>query len=84
MNTISSTFAKKLGFWIQRTEVGAQKIDSSSLKIFEIVIAFFSIDNRASKPQFFKEILLIANINIDIALEILILILSNAKINFFK
>lgn len=49
VNTINLTIIKKLGFWVQKTEVDAQKIDSSSLDIFEIVIASFSIDNKAGK-----------------------------------
>lgn len=83
-NAIRLIFAKKLGLWIQKTEVDTQKIGGSSLEIFEIVIVSFSMDNKASKPWFFEEIFLIANIIIDIVLDISFLMLSNAEINFLK
>ena len=41
VNTINPAFARKLGLYIQKTNVGAQKIDSSTLKIFGMVIADF-------------------------------------------
>lgn len=41
VNAISPAYAKKLGFWIQKTNVGAQKIDGSGLDIFGMLIASF-------------------------------------------
>lgn len=67
LNIISLTFAKKLGLWVWRTKVGIKKIDSSSLKIFEIVISSLLIDNKAGGLWFFKKNFLIANISINIA-----------------
>ena len=38
---MNSIFARKLGLRIQKTNVGAQKIDGFTLEIFKIVIADF-------------------------------------------
>lgn len=48
--------------------------------ILRIIIASFSINDKARRLWFFEEILLIANISIDKPLRISFLILSNAKI----
>lgn len=45
VNAIYLTFAKELGFSIQLTDVGAQKIDGNTLDTYEmIVVAFLVID----------------------------------------
>lgn len=41
INTITLTYIIKLGFKIQQTNVGAQKIHDSIFKIFKIVMANF-------------------------------------------
>ena len=41
VNTMAPAYAKKLGFRVQKTNVGAQKINRSILKIFGMVIAGF-------------------------------------------
>ena len=41
VNAINLTFARKLGLHIRKTNVGAQKIDGSTLKTFRIVIVDF-------------------------------------------
>lgn len=41
VNTMNPAYAKKLDLWIQKTNVGAQKIDGSSLNTFKMVIASF-------------------------------------------
>ena len=40
-NAMSPAYAKKLGLKTWKTNVGAQKIDGSTLEIFEMVIADF-------------------------------------------
>lgn len=84
INVISPTFAKNLGLWVWRIEIGAQKNDGSSPKTFEIVRASFSIDNKSIRSSFFEETFLIANININIVLIMFFLILSNLQINFLE
>ena len=41
INAMNPTFAQKLGLHIRKTNVGAQKIDDSTLEIFEMVIINF-------------------------------------------
>lgn len=61
-------YAKKLGFWIQKTNVDAQKIDASSLDTFEIVITSFQLHKTLQKARFFKENFLIAKTKMDVVL----------------
>lgn len=49
-----------------------------------MVIAFLLINNKDKKSCFFKKTFLLADINIDVASEILFLILNNIQINFNK
>ena len=40
---MSQVFTSKLGFKIQKTNVGAQKIDGTTLKTYKIVVSTFSM-----------------------------------------
>lgn len=82
MNIRKLSFAKKLDLCIQKTKFSIKKIDNSRLEIFEMVIIFFLIDNKAKISLFFNKIFLFIDISIDIALEIIFFILRNAKIYF--
>ena len=53
INVMNSIFARKLGFNIQKTNVGAQKIDGSTLETFRKVIADFQVEDKGNKPRFF-------------------------------
>lgn len=46
INAITLAYTKRLGFWTQKINVGAQKLNSSSLTTYEIVIAKFQIKNK--------------------------------------
>lgn len=81
---MSLIFTKKLGLRVWKMEVADEKIDGSIIKTFEIVIAFFVINNKAKKSQFFEETFFLADISIDIILEMFFLTLSNVEINFLK
>ena len=54
VKTISPGYAKKLGLKVWKTNIGAQKIDGSTLETFEMVIADFQVENKANKPGFFS------------------------------
>ena len=41
VNAMTPAYAKQLGLQVQRTDIGAQKIDGSLLKTFGMVIAGF-------------------------------------------
>lgn len=59
-----------------------QKIDSFKLNSISIVIALFLIKDKDKKFHIFDKIFLLANLNIDIILEMFFLILNNIKVNF--
>ena len=78
------TFLKKLSFVVQITNVGAQKIDGTTLKIYRIVVAAFSVTDQADRVRFFQKTFLMANTSSDMILKMPFFILSNANINFLK
>ena len=43
VNIIAPTYAKKLGLRVRKTDVGAQKIDGSTLKTYNMVITSFQV-----------------------------------------
>ena len=53
VNAMNSAFAQKLGLHIRKTNVRAQKIDSSIYKTFGMVIADFQVKDKGSRPRFF-------------------------------
>ena len=77
-------FAKKLGFVVQITNVGAQKINNIILETYGMVLAVFSVTDQVDKVKFFKETFLVANVSPDVILEILFLTLSSTDINIPK
>ena len=73
-------YASKLGLKIRPTDGGAQKIDDSTLKTFEMILASFQVEDKLRRARFFQEMFLLANLSIEMVLEIPFLILSNADI----
>lgn len=67
---------------IQRTNVCVLKIDGSKLDTLVIDIAFFLMEDKDKRSQFFIKIFLLANFGINIDLVIFFLTLSNIKVNF--
>lgn len=49
VNVINFVYAKKPAFCIRQTNVRAQKIDKSYLKIFQMIIASFFFQNKLKK-----------------------------------
>ena len=82
VNAIHLTFAKELGFSIKPIDVGAQKIDGTMLNNFEIVVAAYSVADKANWVRFFEKTFLRANISPEAVFGILFLILSGADIDF--
>lgn len=64
--------------------IGAQKIDSSSLKTFGIVIDGFQVFNKLNREWFFQKTFLLAKTRIKVALIMFFLIFSNINIQFTK
>ena len=82
VNAVHLSFVKQLGLSIRPTNVGAQKIDGITLDIHGMVVAAFSVMDKANRVRFFKETFLVANVSPEVVLGILFLILSNADIDF--
>lgn len=79
---MSPNFVRKLYFNIRKTSIKAEKIDSSLIDTFRIVIAKFEIKNKISRLRCFQEIFLVADIKVEVILEIFFLKLNNANMSF--
>ena len=82
INVMNPVFARKIGFYIQKTNVGAQKIDGSTLETFGMVIADFQIEDKVGRPRFFQETFLVANIKLEMVLGMPFLKISNTDVSF--
>lgn len=69
VNTIQPSFTRKLGSYIRKTIVGAQKIDSSRLGTFGIIITSFLIEDKDRRFCFFVEMFLLVDIYMNVAFE---------------
>ena len=84
VNTMTPAYTSKLSLKVHPTNIGAQKIDSSTLKIFRIVLASFQVENKPGKTQFVQKIFLIVNISAEIVLSIFFLIFNNTDVQFIE
>ena len=82
VNAIHPTFAKQLGLPIRPTDVGAQKIDGTTLDTYGMVVAAFSVEDKDNRVRFFEETFLVANVSPEIVLGIPFFTLSGADIDF--
>ena len=76
--------AKKLDLKIKKTNVGAQKIDGSTLEIYGIVITNFQIEDKTSRPRFFKKTFLVTNTKFEMIVKMFFLKISNINLPFGK
>ena len=53
VNAMSPAYTEKLGLKTWKTNVGAQKIDSSALETFGMVIADLQVEDKSGRPRFF-------------------------------
>ena len=79
---MSFAYAKRLGLKTRKTNVGAQKIDGSTLEIFGMMIADFQVEDKGGRPRFFQETFLVADIKFKIILGMPFLKFSNADVSF--
>ena len=82
VNAMTSLYASKLGLKVCPTNIGAQKVDGSTLKIFGMVLASFQAEDKLRKTHFFQETFLVANTSVKMILGILFLAFSNADVSF--
>ena len=82
VNAVHPVFAKELGLPNRPTDMGAQKIDGTILETHGMVVAAFSVEDKANQVRFFEETFLVANVSPEVVLGMLFLILSGADIDF--
>ena len=82
INAIHPAYATKLGLRARKINVGAQKIDRSHLDTFGMVIADCSVKDKLGRVWFFQKTFLLANIDLEVVLEMLFLTLNKADIRF--
>ena len=80
INSMTPVYAKKLGLRTRKTDVGAQKINSSLLKTYGMIIAAFQMKNKLGRARFFQETFLLADISMKVVLKMLFLTFSNTNI----
>ena len=81
---MNPNFAQRLSLKVWKTNVGAQKIDSSALETFEMVIADFQVEDKTNKPRFFQKMFLVADTKFEVILRMSFLKISNANVLFGK
>lgn len=59
---MNQAFTSQLGFKIQKTNVGAQKTDGTTLETYKMVVSTFSLLDKNSRERFFEENFLLADI----------------------
>ena len=79
---ITPAYAAHLRLKVRVTDVGAQKLDRSSLATYNMVISAFQIVDKLGRSQFFQNTFLLANISMEVVLGMLFLILNNVDIQF--
>ena len=79
---MTPAYVSKLGLRAHHTNIGAQKINSSTFKTFTMVLASFQMEDKLRKARFFQETFLLADISREVVLSMLFLILNNTDIQF--
>ena len=81
VNAVYPAFAKELGLPIRPTDIGAQKINGTTLKTYGMVVKTFSVENKANQIRFFEEIFLVTNVSPETVLGMSFLTLSGADVD---
>ncbi len=81
-NAMAPAYAAKLGLKVWPTDVGAQKIDGSTLETFGMVLVNFQVEDKLGRAWFFQETFLVANVSVEVVLGMLFFTLSNADVVF--
>ena len=84
VSAMHPAFAERLGLVVQTTNIGAQKIDGTTLETYGMVVAAFLVTDQADRVRFFEETFLAANVSPDVVLGMPFLTLSGADVDFPK
>lgn len=81
---MTPTHAAKLGLVTSKADVVPQKMNGSTLEIYRMIIADFSVQNRLKKVRLFEETFLLTDTSMEIVLNIPFFTLPDAHILFAK
>lgn len=73
-------YAMKLGFTIQKICVRIEKIDGLALETYSMTLVKFLIQDSVGKVQFLEETFLLADISMEVILEMPFLFFSNTNV----
>ena len=59
-------------------------MNGTTLDTYEMVVAAFSVENKANQVRFFEETFLVANVSPKIVLEMSFLTLSGVDVDFLR
>ena len=82
VNAMTPAYAAVLGLRVRPTDVGAQKIDGSTLSTHGMVLATFQVEDKHGRTRFFQETFLVADTAMEVVLGMPFLALSKVEINF--
>ena len=82
VNAMIPAYAAHLGLKVRVTNVGAKKIDGSSLSTYSMVIVAYQVIDKLGHSWFFQKTFLLANISMKVVLDMLFLTFSNANVQF--
>ena len=80
VNVRTPAYTAHPGLKVKMTNVGAHKIDGSSLATYGMVIAAFLVVNKLGQSRFFQKTFLLVNISMEVVLSMPFLTLSNADV----
>ena len=79
---MSQVFTYQLGFTIRKSNIGAQKIDGTTLETYGMVVSTFFVSDKDDREWFFEKSFLLADVKVEIILGIPFLTIRNADVNF--
>ncbi len=79
---MNQAFDSQLSLKIWKTNIGAYKIDSTTLEIYGMVVFIFFVSNKNDRERFFEKSFLLADVKLDVVFKILFLTINNVDIDF--
>ncbi len=79
---MSQAFVYELDLKIRKTNVKAQKIDSTTLETYGMVVSTIFVSDKDSRERIFGESFLLADVKPDIMLGMSFLTMNNADVDF--
>ena len=79
---MNQVFAYQLGLAIQKINIRAQKINSTTLETYGMVVSTFLMSDKDGNERFFEESFLLANVKPEIVHGMSFLTISNVNIDF--